>query len=133
MVERLAHPHVVRDEIDYLTHAVRVKIRDPGIVVGAGTDGRVQLVVIGNVVTVQALRARLEIGRRITIADPERIEIRHDLPGLLKGELPIELQPVSRRWNAGMLLVHGKRRTGNLNRISGMDRIQMPNREQEEG
>ena len=99
-IERLADAHVVRDEIDDLSHLARVKIGDPGIVIGARADRRVELVVIGDVVAVQAFRARLKIRRRVTIADPERVEIRHDFPRLRKGELPIELQPVGRGGNA---------------------------------
>ena len=100
LIERLADAHVVRDEIDDLSHAVRMQIGDPGIVLLARPDRGIQLVVIGDVVTVQAFRARLEIGRRIAIADPERIQVRHDFPRLGKGELPVELQPVGRGRNA---------------------------------
>ena len=95
MIERLADPHVVRNEIDDLSHAVAVEIGDPGVVLIARTDRGVQFVVIGNVVAVQTFRARLEIGRRITITDPERVEIRHNLSRVVEGELPVELQPVS--------------------------------------
>ncbi len=80
MIERLADPHVVRDEIEDLTHAVRVQLGDPGVVFLARTDRGVQLVVIGDVVAVQALRARLKIGRRIAVADAELVQIRHDSP-----------------------------------------------------
>ncbi len=83
-----------------LPHAVRVQFGDPGIVLRARTDRGVQLVVIGDVVTVQAFRARLKIGRRVAIADSERMQIRHDLARLRKGELPVELQPVGRGGNA---------------------------------
>ena len=100
LIERLADAHVVRDEIDDLSHAVRVQISDPGVVFLARADGGVQLVVIGDVVTVQALRARLEIGRRIAIADAKRVKIRNNLPRLRKGELPVELQPVGGSGNA---------------------------------
>ena len=79
MIERLADAHVVRDEIEDLSHPVRVQVRDPRIVFLARADRRIQLVVIGDVVAVQAFRARLKIGRRITVADPERMQIRHDV------------------------------------------------------
>ena len=72
---------------------------DPCVVRFPGPNRGVQFVVIRNIVTVQALRPSLEIGRRITITDPERVQIRHDLPGLGKGELPVELQPVGGRRN----------------------------------
>jgi hypothetical protein len=106
LIERLADAHVVRDEIQNLPHAVRVQRLDPRIVIGPGTDRGIELVVIGNVVTVQAVRARLEIRRRVAIADAERVEIRHDLPRLGKRELPVELQPVSRSGDARMLRSH---------------------------
>ena len=108
LIERLANAHVVRDEIDDLPHAVRMQIRDPGIVLLARTDRGVQLVVIGDVVTMQAFRARLEIGRRIAITDTERIQIRHNFPRPRKGELPVKLQPVGRGGNTRMLRCHAE-------------------------
>ena len=98
----------VWDEIDDLPHTVRMQIGDPGIVLLTRPDRGVQLVVIGDVVTVEAFRARLEIGRCIAIADAERIQIRHNFPRLCKGELPVELQPVGRGGDARML--HSSRR-----------------------
>jgi hypothetical protein len=50
--------------------------------------------VIGNVVTVQAFGARLEIGRRIAIHNTELVQIRNDFARLPESELAIELQPV---------------------------------------
>jgi hypothetical protein len=123
LIERLTDAHVVRDKIDNLPHPVRVQIGHPGVVFLARPDGRVQLVVIRDVVAVETLRARLEIGRRITIADPERMQIRHDFARMGKGELPVELQPVGRTRNARMLRAH--ERGGNLDRIYRMDRIQI--------
>jgi hypothetical protein len=123
MVERLADAHVVRDEIDDLPHAVGVEVGDPSIVFGARTNSGIQLVVIGNVVAVQTLRARLEIRRRVTVADPERVEIRHDLARVGESELPVELQPVSRTRNPRVLL-RAHEGGGNLDRIYRMDRIQ---------
>src|SRR3954463_10031801 len=72
----------------------------------------------------ETLRARLEIGRRIAVADPERVEIRHDLPRFVERELPIELQPVGRRRNPRVLL-RAHERGENLDRIYRMDRIQI--------
>ena len=110
VIERLADAHVVRDEIEHLSHPVRVQLRDPRVVFRARTDRGIQLVVIGDVVAVQAFGARLKIRRRITIADPERVQIRHDLARLRKGELPVELQPVGRAGNARMYLLSGSKR-----------------------
>ena len=85
-----------------LPHPVRVQFGDPGVVLLARADRGIQLVVIGDVVAVEAFRPRLEIWRRIAIADPERVQIRHDFARLGKGELPVELQPVGRSGNARM-------------------------------
>ena len=82
MIERLADAHVVRDEIEHLSHAVRVQFGDPGIVFLARTDRGIELVVIGDVVAVQTFGARLEIRRGVSIADPERVQIRHDFARL---------------------------------------------------
>ena len=114
VIVRLADAHVVRDEIEDLSHPVRVQLGDPGVVFLARADRGIQLVVIGDVVAVQAFRARLEVGRRIAIADPERVQIRHDLARLREGELPVELQPVGRGGNARVRRAHGR---ANLDRI----------------
>ena len=86
-----------------LSHAARVQFGDPGVVFFARTDGGIELVVIGDVVAVQAFRARLEIRRGISIADPSACKIRHDFPRLGKSEVPIELQPVGRGRDARVL------------------------------
>ncbi len=81
-----------------------MQFRDPRVVVRARADRRVQLVVIGDVVAVQAVRARLKIRRRINIAHAQRMQIRHDLARLGKCEPAIELQSVGAGWDAEMLL-----------------------------
>ena len=65
---RLANPHMVRHEIQQLAHLVRVQLGNPGIVFLPRADGRVELVVVGNVVAVQAFGASLEVRRDIAIA-----------------------------------------------------------------
>ena len=110
---RLADAHVVRDEIEHLTHPAGVEFRDPGVVFRARPDGRVQLVVIGNVVAVQALGPRLEIRRSITVADPERVQVRHKSARLREGEVAIELEAISGAGNArrhGMASLRGESR-----------------------
>ena len=82
---------MVRNKIQHLAHAVRVQLRDPGVIIRPRTDRRVQLVVISDVVAVQALRAGLKIGRRVYIAHSQRVQIRDDLARLRKREPPIEL------------------------------------------
>ena len=68
LVERLGDSHMIRDEIEHLAHRVRMQFRNPRVVIFARADGRVELIVIGDVVAVQALRASLEIRRCISIA-----------------------------------------------------------------
>jgi len=46
---------MVRNKIQYLADVVRLQLRDPGVIIRSRTDRRVQLVVIGDVVAVQAL------------------------------------------------------------------------------
>ena len=59
---------------------------------------------IGDVVSVQAFRARLKIWRRINISHSQRIEIRHDLVRLGKREPAIELKPIGAGGDTWMLL-----------------------------
>src|SRR2546423_15189923 len=54
----------------------------------------------------QAVRARLEIRRGIGIAHAEGMQIRYDVARLPESEVPVELQPISRRWDAWMWCVH---------------------------
>src|SRR5207237_9028997 len=98
-------------EVEDWPQPPRAQRLDPRIVFGPGTDRRIELVMVGNVVAVETIRARLKIRRRITIADPERVEIRHDLPRLREGELPVELQPVGRSGYARMLGGHERGKT----------------------
>ncbi len=79
-----------------------MQFRDPCVIIGARADGGVQLVVIGNIVTMQSVRARLKIRRCIHVTNPQRVQIGHDLARLRKGEPAIELQPVGASWNARM-------------------------------
>jgi len=53
---------MVGDEIGDLSHAVRVQLGDPCIVVFARPDCGVELVVIGDVVAMQTFGTGLEIG-----------------------------------------------------------------------
>ena len=92
-----------------LSHFAGVQFRDPGIVFFARTDRGIELVVIGNVVAVQTFRPRLEIRRRITIGDPERVQIGHDFARLREGELAVELEPISGAGNARLRVVTGER------------------------
>ena len=107
MIGRLAHTHVVRHKIKQLPHFVRVQLSDPCIVIRARADRRVELVVIGNVVAVQAFRARLKVGRRVTIRHSKLMQVRNDRAGVLEGKLPIELEPICRNRDTQIVVAHG--------------------------
>ena len=82
---------MVWNKIQHLTHAVSLQLRDPRVIICPRTDRRVQLVMISDVIAVQALGAGLKIGRRVNIAHSQRVQIRDDLARLRKREPPIEL------------------------------------------
>ena len=86
--------------------AVGMQFRDPSVIIFARPDRDVELVVIGDVVSVQALGAGLEIGRCVGMTDSELIKIRHKLARLPEGEVLIELQAVGSDWNSWMLGFH---------------------------
>src|SRR4029077_16819665 len=102
LIERFSDSHVVRDKVEYLTHRMRMELPDPRFIILARADRRVEFVVVGDVVAVQAVRVRLKIRRCIHVTDSQRVEIGDDLACLRKSEPPIELQSVSAGWNAWM-------------------------------
>ena len=117
LIERLGDPDVIRHEIEHLAHRVRMQLRNPRVVLFTGTDRRVEFVMIGNVVTVQALCARLKIRRGVSVAHTERVQIRHDLARLRKSEPAVELQPVGTSRDARMVFLchvicHSERNRG---------------------
>src|SRR5690242_21540417 len=83
-----------------------MQFRDPGVIIFACPDRGVELVVIGDVVSVQALGARLEIRRCVGMTDPELVKIRHNFSRLLEGEVLAELQAIGRDWNSWMRGFH---------------------------
>src|SRR5436190_15399036 len=76
-----------------------MQLRDPGIIIFARADRRVEVVMVGDVVTVQAIGARLKIRRCIHVAYSQRMQVRNDLACLRKSEPTIELQSVGAGWN----------------------------------
>ena len=103
---RIVNAHVVGDEIHDLPHAMGMQFRDPGVIIFTRSHCDIELVVIGDVVPVHALRAGLEIGRGVGMTDPELIKIRHNFARLPEGEVLVELQAVGRHWDAGMTCLH---------------------------
>src|SRR5881392_2263956 len=88
---------------------------------------------ISDVVAMQALGARLKIGRRIHVANSERVQICDDLARLPKREPPIKLQPICAGRNARVfahclaISSHSERSRGipvrNLKLIRGIARL----------
>ena len=76
-----------------------MQLRDPGLMLFARGDRRVELVMVGDVVAVQAVRARLKIRRCIHVTDSQRIEVWDNLACLRKGKPAIELQPIGAGWD----------------------------------
>src|SRR4029453_16752119 len=104
----MSNADMVRNEIQHLAHAVRLQLRDQGVIIRARTYRGVHLVMISDVVAVQALGASLKIGRRINIAHAQLVQIRQDLARLRKREPPIKLQSVSAGWDAWMFRGHSR-------------------------
>src|SRR5262249_12605737 len=105
-VEWSGDAHMVRDKIEYLAHRMRMHLPDPGIIIFARADRRVEVVVIGDVVAVQTIGARLKIRRSVHVAYSQRIEVWDNLAGLRKREPAVELQSVGAGWNARMVCGH---------------------------
>ena len=63
-------PHVVRDEVEDVPHVPRGERVREGVVIGFGPELGIELVVVADVVAVQAARTRLEDRRCIAIGDP---------------------------------------------------------------
>ena len=93
-IRRLRDAHVVGHQVHDVPHAARFQRLDPAPVVGIGPDVRVEARRIGDVVAMRAARHRLEIGRRVAIADAERVEIVDDGAGVAEGEATVELQAI---------------------------------------
>src|SRR5207248_481302 len=66
LIERFSDAHVVRDKVEDLAHRMGMKLPNPCLIILARPDRSVELVVVGDVVAVQAVWARLEIRRCIT-------------------------------------------------------------------
>src|SRR5467141_1582658 len=78
---------------------------------------------IGDVVAMQAIRARLKIRRCVDITNSQRVQVGHDLTCVRKSEPAIELQPVGASWNARIFPFHGKQ-TSNAQRPTSNAEIQ---------
>src|SRR5438105_4057885 len=99
LIERFSDPHMVRDKVEDLAHRMRMERPDPRLIILARPDRSVELIVVGDVVAVHAVWARLKIWRCIHVTDSQCVKIGDDLACLRKSEPTIELQSVGAGWN----------------------------------
>src|SRR5437667_1566024 len=117
---------MVRDKVEDLAHRMRMERPDPRLIILPRPDRSVELVVVGDVVAVQTVWARLEIRRCVHVTDSQCVEIGDDLACLRKSEPTIELQSVGATGNARVLLLcHAVRSHDTLSN----DEIRMTNDE----
>ena len=90
-VRRLRDPHVVRHDVQHVSHPVRSERVDPAPVVVVGAQVRVQTGRVDDVVAMRAARDRSKVRRRVTIADTKLIQVRSDRRRLCERKLGIEL------------------------------------------
>lgn len=102
--------HVVRDEVEYLPHAVAPEAVAVGVEVLPGAEFRVQAVVVDDVVAVHAPGPGLEEGGGIDVAHPQGAQVGNDPLRILEAEPLVELEAVGcRRYPClgKVRLVHG--------------------------
>ena len=63
---------------------------------GLAAELRVERVVVGHVVAVRAARPALEAGRKIRVADPERLQVGDERGHSIESERRPELEPIGR-------------------------------------
>src|SRR5919109_1925211 len=86
--------HMIGDEIEDQTHPMGMKGIDERPKLRLCPDFRVELVVINDVVTMRRTGACLRDRRGIDMADAESGEVRHQIRGVAKSELAMELQSI---------------------------------------
>jgi len=96
-----ADTHVVRNEVDQMAHPARVQRADHRTMLALVPDLGVEARVVDHIVAVLAPRSRAKIGRCIEMADPERVEIRHDPLAVGEVESRAELDAVRGKRNGG--------------------------------
>ena len=93
-IRRLRDAHVVGHQVHDVPHAARFQRVDPAPVIGLGPEVGVEARGVGDVVAVRAPGNRLQIRRRVAIADAEGVEIVDDVVGVAEGEAPVQLQTI---------------------------------------
>ena len=96
-----ADDHVVRHEIQDVSHAAIGKHRAQMIKRSLIADVRIDRVVINDVVAVGGSRTRLEPWRAIEMRYAERAQIGHQARSIVEREAAIELQPIGGPRHAG--------------------------------
>ena len=100
---RPGNPHVVRYQVDDVTHVASPERADPAPVTLEGADFRIELCGIGNIVPMRAAGHRFQVARCIDMRDAKCMQIVHDLCCIVEGERGVELQTVRRegdgRWH----------------------------------
>src|SRR5258708_38296451 len=91
--------HVVRPHVDHQSHAAALQLtrhtQERVLIANLG----IEKAVVCDVVAVHAARPSHQERRSIQVTDTELIQILNQFSRLLKGEGPIELEPVSGGWS----------------------------------
>ena len=87
---------MVRNKIENLSHAVILQLLNQFLQLFITADFRIQLIVVGNVISVGAASASLEDGRRINMRNAESVQISDEPPRIFKTKSGIELQTLGR-------------------------------------
>src|SRR6185437_15671521 len=93
---------VIRDDVQNVAHAVRAQLRHEAVEFLAAADLRVEGVVIDDVITVGAARARPEVGGAVDVTDAKRREVGDDRGQVLESESSVELYAVRGAGNPGI-------------------------------
>src|SRR5215813_14329650 len=88
------YTHVVRNDIEDLTHAVFVQSPDETVIVLRASNLRIEPMVVDDVVAVQTAGPRPQIGRCIDVRDSQGRQIGNQLGSLCKRKLLVKLQAV---------------------------------------
>jgi hypothetical protein len=92
----LTDAHMIGNDIEQMAHFSIAKFGgEPGMIVFTAEVG-IEAVVIGNVIAMQAPGSCLKVGRSVQIRDSEIVEVRHDLRGVRKAEVQVELNAIGR-------------------------------------
>ncbi len=86
--------NVVGNNIEHQAHAMRLQLTGEAAEIIQGANLGVELIVVGDVVAVQAAGTRLEQRRGVNMGDAQALKVRHKLPRLLQAKARVKLQTV---------------------------------------